>query len=154
MSYRRVVRTLRLLSLALVVSGAVLSGCQSSLTGITNARVGDVVTTQSGLTYTELVLGTGRVPVRGDWAVIEYSVWLEATGTLIDSSWVREEPFQFVMGSRQVIPGLEEGVASMRVGGKRRLVVPPELGYGEQGIEPIIPPHSTLIFEVDLVALR
>ena len=117
-------------------------------------EVGDVITTASGLTYTELAIGTGPMPALHQTAVVHYILWLE-DGTLRDSSWERGEPMRFQIGQRNVIPGFEEGVLTMRVGGKRELVVPPELAYGEAGAgNGLIPPDATLIFEVQLISVE
>jgi len=130
-----------------------LSGC-SSIDGPGSSRVGDVITTASGLTYTELAIGIGPMAVDHQTVAIHYILWLE-DGTLRDSSWERGEPMHFEIGRRRVIPGLEEGVLTMRVGGRRKLVVPPELAYGEAGAgNGLIPPDATLIFEVQLIAVE
>jgi FKBP-type peptidyl-prolyl cis-trans isomerase FkpA len=100
----------------------------------------------------ELAAGTGREAARGDTVAVRYTGWL-ADGKRFDSS-AGGEPFEFQLGAREVIAGWEQGIAGMRVGGKRRLVVPPELGYGSRGFPGVIPPQATLVFEVELVALR
>jgi peptidylprolyl isomerase len=115
-----------------------------------SAPTGDV-TTASGLQYTDLVVGTGDTPQAGDFIVVHY------TGTLIDGtqfdSSAGGDPIVFQIGVGQVIAGWDEGVGSMKVGGKRRLIIPPELGYGERGAGGVIPPNATLIFEVELMEI-
>jgi peptidylprolyl isomerase len=113
----------------------------------------DYTTTESGLKYYDLVEGTGETPQAGQTVVVHYTGWLE-DGTKFDSSVDRGQPFSFILGMGNVIPGWDEGVATMKVGGKRQLVVPPELGYGEQGAGATIPPNATLIFEVELLEIQ
>ncbi|HEX6386217.1 MAG TPA: FKBP-type peptidyl-prolyl cis-trans isomerase [Anaerolineae bacterium] len=113
----------------------------------------DYTTTDSGLQYYDIEEGDGPSPEAGDTVVVHYTGWLE-DGTKFDSSLDRGEPFPFVLGTGGVIPGWDEGVATMQVGGKRQLVIPPELGYGEQGAGGVIPPNATLIFEVELLEIR
>ena len=113
----------------------------------------DVTVTPSGLQYTDLVVGTGESARVGATAVVHYTGWL-ADGTKFDSSLDRGDPFNFVLGQGQVIKGWDEGVASMRVGGKRKLTIPPELGYGERGAGQVIPAGATLVFEVELLEVR
>ncbi len=112
----------------------------------------DYTTTDSGLKYIDLVEGDGESPEAGQTVVVHYTGWLE-DGSIFDSSVDRGQPFDFVLGQGMVIPGWDEGVADMRVGGKRQLVIPPELAYGDSGGGPI-PPGSTLIFEVELLEIR
>jgi peptidylprolyl isomerase len=108
-----------------------------------------VVTTQSGLKYVDEVVGTGPQPQKGQTVSVHYTGTLD-NGTVFDSSVQRGQPFQFMLGAGQVIPGWDEGIASMRVGGKRKLIIPPQLAYGAQGQGPI-PPNATLTFEVQLL---
>lgn len=114
---------------------------------------GGLVTTDSGLTYTDLVVGAGRQAEPGDMATVHYTGWL-ADGRKFDSSLDRHDPFSFRVGAGQVIRGWDEGVGSMRVGGKRKLIIPPELAYGPNGAAGVIPPNATLTFEVELLGLR
>jgi FKBP-type peptidyl-prolyl cis-trans isomerase FkpA len=109
--------------------------------------------TESGLYWKDLTEGTGAEAVRGSRAVVEYSGWL-ANGNLFDSSKNAGRPFSFLVGQRQVIDGWDEGVAGMRVGGKRLLVIPPQLGYGASGSGPRIPGNATLVFEIELLEVR
>lgn len=110
----------------------------------------DFTTTDSGLKYYDLVPGTGAVPAVGKPVTVHYTGWLE-DGTQFDSSIERGEPFQFTLGIGQVILGWDEGVATMRVGGKRQLIIPSDLGYGDQGAGALVPSGATLIFEVELL---
>jgi len=114
-------------------------------------------TTSSGLQYTDTKVGTGATPRRGQTAVVHYTGWLSndgAKGRKFDSSVDRNEPFSFPLGMGQVIKGWDEGVASMKVGGKRTLIVPPSLGYGARGAGGVIPPNATLIFDVELIGVQ
>ena len=110
----------------------------------------DEVTTESGLRYIDLETGDGESPTQGKSVTVHYTGWLE-DGTKFDSSVDRGRPFEFVIGVRRVIPGWDEGVMSMKVGGKRKLTIPPALGYGVNGAGEVIPPNATLIFEVELL---
>lgn len=111
------------------------------------------VTTPSGLGYTDLKVGSGPQPTSGKQVKVHYTGWL-VDGTKFDSSVDRGEPFVFVIGAGQVIPGWDEGVMTMKKGGKRKLVIPAKLGYGARGVPGAIPPNATLIFEVELLDLR
>lgn len=113
----------------------------------------DYTTTDSGLKYYDLEVGDGASPAAGQGVVVHYTGWLE-DGTKFDSSLDRGEPATFVVGVGQVIAGWDEGLASMKVGGKRQLVIPPDLGYGAEGAGGVIPPNATLIFEVELLKLQ
>jgi FKBP-type peptidyl-prolyl cis-trans isomerase FkpA len=107
----------------------------------------------SGLVYQDLVVGDGPMAEAGMTAVVHYTGWL-TNGTKFDSSLDRGRPFPFVLGQHDVIDGWDQGVKGMRVGGKRKLTVPPELGYGAQGMGGVIPPNATLVFEVQLLEVR
>ncbi len=109
--------------------------------------------TASGLKYIDLKAGNGPSPKKGQNVLVHYTGWLE-NGTKFDSSVDRKEPFPFRIGEGQVIQGWDEGVLSMKMGGKRRLIIPPKLGYGARGAGGVIPPNATLIFEVELLDLR
>ncbi len=113
----------------------------------------DYTTTDSGLKYHDLVEGTGATPTTGQTVVVHYTGWLE-DGTQFDSSVDRGQPFSFALGTGGVIAGWDEGVATMKVGGKRQLVIPAELGYGDSGAGNLIPPGATLIFEVELLEIQ
>lgn len=111
------------------------------------------ITTTSGLTYSDLETGSGTEAAHGHGVQVHYTGWLE-NGTKFDSSHDHGAPFTFELGGQQVISGWDEGVAGMKVGGKRRLVIPPQLGYGARGAGGVIPPNATLIFEVELLAVH
>jgi len=111
------------------------------------------VTTESGLKYSDVVVGNGREAALGDTATVHYTGWL-TDGKKFDSSVDRKEPLSFRVGAGQVIKGWDEGVAGMKVGGKRKLTIPPQLGYGARGAGGVIPPNATLIFDVELLGLR
>lgn len=96
--------------------------------------------------------GTGRAPLKGELVTVHYTGWL-TTGEKFDSSVDRREPFQFVLGAKQVIGGWDQGVATMVVGDKVKLTIPPELGYGRSGYPGVIPPNATLVFEVELLGV-
>ncbi len=113
--------------------------------------------TASGLRFIEIRQGTGAQPLRGQTAVVHYTGWLFENGQRgrkFDSSKDRNEPFEFPLGMGRVIKGWDEGVASMKVGGSRTLIVPPDLGYGARGAGGVIPPNATLLFEVELLGVK
>lgn len=108
--------------------------------------------TQSGLMYEDVKVGTGEVATAGQTVSVQYTGWL-TDGTKFDSSRDRNQPFSFKLGAGRVIAGWDEGVAGMRVGGERKLLIPSNLGYGDQGAGPI-PPGATLVFDVELLGVR
>lgn len=107
----------------------------------------------SGLRYQDVAVGSGAVAAPGHTAVVHYTGWLP-DGKKFDSSRDRGEPFSFPLGAGQVIAGWDQGVAGMKVGGRRKLVIPPELGYGAAGAPPDIPPNATLVFDVELMGVQ
>jgi peptidylprolyl isomerase len=111
--------------------------------------VASMVTTASGLKYTDVKVGNGASPVKGKQVKVHYTGTLE-NGKQFDSS-VGKEPFTFVIGVGQVIQGWDEGVMGMKVGGKRKLIIPSKLGYGAAGAGGVIPPNATLLFDVELL---
>jgi peptidylprolyl isomerase len=113
----------------------------------------DYMTTDSGLKIHDLEVGKGPAPETGQRVTVHYTGWLE-DGLKFDSSLDRGQPLSFAVGMGQVIAGWDEGLSTMKVGGKRQLVIPPELGYGEQGAGGVIPPNATLIFEVELLGVE
>jgi peptidylprolyl isomerase len=112
----------------------------------------EVIETATGLGYVEIEEGTGPRAKAGDSVSVHYTGWLKS-GQKFDSSRDRGEPIVFPLGKGRVIKGWDEGVASMKVGGKRKLIIPAHLGYGQQGAGGVIPPGATLIFEVELVGI-
>lgn len=110
------------------------------------------ITTESGLKYTDVTEGTGASPTKGKLVTVHYTGTFE-DGKKFDSSVDRNEPFQFVIGAGQVIAGWDEGVMSMKVGGKRKLVIPSDLAYGSRGAGGVIPPNATILFEVELLGV-
>ncbi len=132
-------------------AAAVSSAAQSQTT------TGKPVTTASGLQIIDTKVGEGASPKTGQTCVMHYTGWLYkdgAKGEKFDSSVDRGQPFEFKIGMRQVIGGWDEGVASMKVGGKRTLIIPPELGYGARGAGGVIPPNATLMFDVELLGVK
>lgn len=112
-----------------------------------------VVKTPSGLQYYDIEPGKGPMPTPGSTVVVHYTGWL-LNKKKFDSSLDQGKPFDFPLGAHRVIAGWDEGVATMKVGGKRRLVIPPELAYGQRGFPPVIPPQSTLVFDVQLLKFQ
>lgn len=110
--------------------------------------------TASGLAYDDEVVGTGPEARAGQRVAVHYTGWLESDGSEFDSSRGRGEPFEFQLGAGEVIKGWDEGVAGMKVGGRRRLHIPAELGYGTRGAGRDIPPRAKLVFDVELIAIR
>ena len=147
---------LRILSTALVVAitGALLFVAPTTAAAQT---AGKTMTTASGLQIIDSKVGTGATPKSGQICVMHYTGWLYEDGKKgkkFDSSVDRNEPFEFPIGQRRVIAGWDEGVASMKVGGKRTLIIPPALGYGARGAGGAIPPNATLIFDVELLDVK
>nr|WP_246561284.1 FKBP-type peptidyl-prolyl cis-trans isomerase [Geobacter grbiciae] len=147
-----------MLVLFLFVTGVAIAACSDkdakslgeAKPAVVSTAPAGAVTTPSGLSYVDLVVGNGPKPTSGKPVKVHYTGWLE-NGTKFDSSVDRNEPFVFTIGAGEVIPGWDEGVMTMKVGGKRRLIVPAQLGYGAAGAGGVIPPNATLIFEVELL---
>jgi len=137
----------------LALAGVGLALLVSLGTGADDKKEGKVVTTKSGLKYEDLKVGTGAAAKKGDTVRVHYTGWLARGSKKFDSSRDSGEPFEFELGAGKVIKGWDEGVAGMKVGGKRKLTIPPELGYGARGAGRVIPPNSTLVFEVELLAV-
>lgn len=117
-----------------------------------NGTTQGAVTTQTGLQYIDEVVGTGAQPQKGQTVVVNYTGYLD-DGTVFDSSVQRNQPYSFVLGTGAVIAGWDEGIASMKAGGKRKLIIPPSLAYGSQG-QGAIPPNARLTFEVELLEVK
>lgn len=123
----------------------------------TVTRAEGEITTVTGLKYKDAKVGTGASPKVGQTCVMHYTGWLYvngAKGKKFDSSLDRGEPFEFPLGMGRVIRGWDEGVETMKVGGKRTLIIPPDLGYGARGAGGVIPPNATLIFDVELLGVK
>jgi peptidylprolyl isomerase len=134
---------------------AIIAACAS--VERSNAADNQVTEMTDGLKYTDTKIGDGATAKAGNKVSVNYTGWLYdngAKGKKFDSSLDRGQPFQFTLGAHQVIAGWDEGVAGMKVGGKRTLIIPPELGYGARGAGGAIPPNATLIFDVDLLQVQ
>jgi peptidylprolyl isomerase len=141
-------------AIAFVLAGIVAAAAPATTQAQT---AGAPVTTQSGLRIIDQTVGTGASPKSGQICRMHYTGWLYENGNRtrkFDSSLDRGQPFEFVIGTGQVIRGWDEGVASMKVGGKRTLIIPPDLGYGARGAGGVIPPNATLLFEVELLGVK
>src|ERR1700694_1341829 len=153
-------RTLMLKSaclIAIVIFMAIALFAQSGTKKPDNSAptkvTGDGTKTADGLQYWDIKVGTGPVATAGQTVKVHYTGWL-TNGKKFDSSVDRGEPFTFNLGGGQVIKGWDEGVAGMKVGGKRQLRIPPALAYGDRGAGGAVPPNATLIFDVDLLGVR
>jgi peptidylprolyl isomerase len=138
----------------LPLAGAVFLAMSTTASAQSTAKP---VTTPSGLSYRDEVVGTGPSPQAGQNVSVHYTGWLDEggkPGKKFDSSRDRGQPFSFPIGQGRVIAGWDEGVASMKVGGRRTLIIPAKLGYGERGAGGAIPPGATLIFDVELLGVR
>ncbi|WP_279599229.1 FKBP-type peptidyl-prolyl cis-trans isomerase [Methylobacterium sp. J-076] len=134
-----------------LAAGAVLIAMTAS------ANAAETVTTPTGLKYHDEVVGTGPEPKAGQQVTVQYTGWLDENGKKgkkFDSSRDRNQPFSFTIGAGQVIQGWDQGVMTMKQGGKRTLIIPPELGYGARGAGGVIPPNATLIFDVELLGAK
>jgi FKBP-type peptidyl-prolyl cis-trans isomerase len=130
------------------------AGAQQDAPGETKVEVVKEVVTATGLKYQDLKVGEGAEAVAGKAVEVHYTGWLEESGKKFDSSVDRGKPFSFRLGAGQVIKGWDQGVAGMKVGGKRKLIIPSALGYGRAGAGEVIPPNATLVFEVELLGVR
>ena len=124
---------------------------------MTASASAETITTPSGLQYRDEVVGTGPEPKAGQKVSVHYTGWLDEggkPGKKFDSSRDRGTPFSFTLGAGQVISGWDTGVATMKIGGKRTLIIPPDQGYGARGAGGVIPPNATLIFDVELLGAK
>jgi peptidylprolyl isomerase len=138
-----------------LIAGLSLALAASPATAQTSVK--KTMTTASGLQIKDTVEGTGATPQRGQTCVMHYTGWLYTNGikgAKFDSSVDRNEPFEFTIGVGQVIKGWDEGVSTMKVGGKRTLIIPPALGYGARGAGGVIPPNAVLMFDVELLGVK
>ena len=141
-------------ALAIIMIGSVSHFVSTTASAQT---AGKIMTTTSGLQIIDSVAGTGASPKPGQICVMHYTGWLYENGQKgkkFDSSVDRNEPFEFPIGKGRVIAGWDEGVASMKVGGKRTLIIPAQLGYGARGAGGVIPPNATLMFDVELLGVK
>jgi peptidylprolyl isomerase len=145
---------------ALAALTLVLSACADAVPPPATAQTttgNAMTTTASGLQINDTAVGTGASPAKGQTCVMHYTGWLYndgVKGKKFDSSVDRGQPFEFKIGVGQVIGGWDEGVSTMKVGGKRTLIIPPALGYGARGAGGAIPPNATLIFDVELLGIK
>ncbi len=156
MTYRYVALGLvvLLIGVAIYVTACAKKEAQNQANGAATTTTGPaVITTASGLQYQVLTPGTGAVATAGHMVSVHYTGWL-TDGKKFDSSVDRGQPFQFSLGAGQVIKGWDEGVAGMKVGEKRKLTIPANLGYGERGAGGVIPPNATLVFDVELLGVQ
>jgi peptidylprolyl isomerase len=156
MGAHRLARTLTALAFTSILTAIAATSATTSASAQDTGKI-MTTTTASGLQITDTVAGTGASPKSGQTCVMHYTGWLykdSAKGSKFDSSVDRGSPFEFTIGVGQVIKGWDEGVATMKVGGKRTLIIPAALGYGARGAGGAIPPNATLIFDVELLGVR
>src|SRR6516164_3997143 len=139
----------QILALALGVGLLLLSAAR----GDEKKKEEKVIKTDSGLKYVDQKVGDGKEAKKGDTVEVHYTGWLK-DGKKFDSSVDRKEPFEFELGAGKVIKGWDEGVQGIKVGGKRKLIIPPALGYGKKGAGDVIPPDAELIFEVERLKIK
>lgn len=142
-----------ILGFALSVNGPVFSAAKTGGVGKKMNETEKVETTKSGLQYVDKVVGAGPQPKTGQTVRVHYTGWL-TDGKKFDSSVDRGQPFEFILGVGQVIKGWDEGVSTMKVGSKRKLIIPSSLAYGKRGAGSAIPPDATLVFDVELLGIN
>ena len=150
-------RRFKFQNLAIAIAMAMAGAFLLAPSGASAQTAGKNMTTPSGLQIIDTTPGTGASPKPGQTCVMHYTGWLYEggkKGKKFDSSVDRNEPFEFPIGQHRVIAGWDEGVATMKVGGKRTLIIPPALGYGARGAGGVIPPNATLMFDVELLAVK
>ena len=141
----------------IAMTGVIVPLTSASFAPVAAQTAGTPMTTPSGLKIIDTKIGTGPSPKTGQICVMHYTGWLYEHGAKLqkfDSSVDRGQPFEFPIGQHRVIAGWDEGVATMKVGGKRTLIIPPELGYGTRGAGMVIPPNATLMFDVELLDIK
>jgi FKBP-type peptidyl-prolyl cis-trans isomerase FkpA len=143
-------------ALLALATAAVAAGCTGSTSGADTAQIATVAP-DAGLQITDTKVGTGITPKPGQSCVVHYTGWIYENGVKgkkFDSSVDRKTPFSFVLGDHKVIEGWERGVSTMKVGGKRTIIIPPALAYGQAGQGASIPPNATLIFDIELLKVK
>ena len=151
-------QALRILFLIPIILIQFITGCsQEEQMNVATEKPHDIaedqyVQSSTGLKYSDMKTGSGNAAKAGDFVTVHYTGWL-TDGTRFDSSVLRQKPFSFALGQGRVIAGWDEGVAGMKIGGMRQLVIPSDLGYGDRGAGGVIPPNATLIFEVELLEI-
>ena len=136
--------------LGMSIGALLLAACEDEESG---GEGGNRVTTPTGLQYEDVKVGSGAEAKKGQTVSVHYTGTLQ-NGTKFDSSRDAGQPFVFPLGAGRVIAGWDEGIVGMKVGGQRKLIIPPNLGYGAQGFPPVIPPNATLIFDVELLDVK
>lgn len=143
--------------LAVALTACVCAAFSAASLGRDGKETKKMIKTDSGLQYLDDKVGSGESPKTGQTCVMHYTGWLweeGKKGKKFDSSLDRGQPFEFPLGQGRVIAGWDEGVATMKPGGKRQLIIPPDLGYGARGAGGVIPPNATLMFEVELIKVK
>jgi FKBP-type peptidyl-prolyl cis-trans isomerase FkpA len=144
---------MKLIHVGVAAAALVLSSITAPF-AVAQGASGKMTELADGLKYTDTTVGTGAEATPGHKVSVHYTGWLyehDKKGKKFDSSVDRGQPFEFTLGAKQVIRGWDEGVAGMKVGGKRTLIIPPDLGYGSRGAGGVIPPNATLTFDVELL---